>query len=185
MKTSVIIPAINEEESIGYVLTSIANEMVSEIIVVDGGSSDKIVNLAEAAGARVVHKPRRGDGRACATGVQNTGGDILVFLDADGADDPAKLTTLIEPILRGETDMVLGSRLAGEIQADAMPWQQYFGNWLSARLIRLLYKLPITDLSPFRAVRTDKPPLTLSDAVQHGLPHFFHLRQSVQYLCIG
>ena len=139
MKTSVIIPALNEEESIGYVLTSIANDKDCEIIVVDGGFSDNTVNLAEAAGARVVHEPRRGYGRACATGVQNSNGDILVFLDADGADDPAKLTTLIEPILRREADMVLGSRLAGEIQADAMPWQQYFGNWLSARLIRLLY----------------------------------------------
>lgn len=156
MKTSVIIPALNEEESLGFVLSSIPRENISEIIVVDGGSTDGTVRIAKDAGARVVQEPRRGYGRACATGVRQVKEEIVVFLDADGADNPGEIQILIEPIFDGEVDMVLGSRLAGEIEAGAMPWQQYFGNWLSARLIRLLYRLPVTDLSPFRAVRKSK-----------------------------
>ena len=156
MKTSVITPALNEEDSLGFVLTSIPKEQIAEIIVVDGGSTDNTINIAEAAGARVIREPRRGYGQACATGVEHAKEDILVFLDADGADDPAEIQALIDPIKVGDADMVLGSRLAGKIEAGAMPWQQYFGNWLSAWLIRLLYKLPVTDLSPFRAVRKTK-----------------------------
>lgn len=156
MKTSVIIPALNEEESLGYVLSSIPRKQIAEIIVVDGGSTDNTVSITKAAGARVILEPRRGYGRACATGVEQAKEEILVFMDADGADNPAEIQRLIDPIKVGDADMVLGSRLAGEIESDAMPWQQYFGNWLSARLIRLLYRLPVTDLSPFRAVRKSK-----------------------------
>ncbi len=156
MQVSVIIPTLNEEESLGFVLSNIPQNCVDEIIVVDGGSTDNTVSIAETAGARVIHEPRRGYGQACATGADNAIGDIVVFLDADGADDPANLPQLLEPILSGDADMVLGSRLAGEIEKDAMPWQQYFGNWLSARLIHLLYRLPITDLSPFRALKKSK-----------------------------
>jgi glycosyltransferase involved in cell wall biosynthesis len=156
MKTSLIIPALNEEESLGYVLSNIPREEIKEIIVVDGGSTDNTVKIAKAAGAHVIQEPRRGYGQACATGVQQASGDILVFLDADGADDPAEVWALIVPIMSGAADMVLGSRLAGEIESGAMPWQQYFGNWLSAWMIRLLYRLPVTDLSPFRAVEKSK-----------------------------
>ena len=156
MKTSLIIPALNEEASLGYVLDSIPREQVSEIIVVDGGSTDDTVKIARAAGASVIKEPRRGYGRACATGVEHSNGDVLVFLDADGADNPSDIQTLINPVLSGGADMVLGSRLAGEIEAGAMPWQQYFGNWLSAWMIRFLYQLPVTDLSPFIAIRKSK-----------------------------
>lgn len=152
MRTSVIIPAINEGESLGHVLAHIDHELVEEIILVDGGSSDNTVAVAEASGASVIIETRRGYGRACATGVANASGDILVFMDADGADDPRQIQNLIKPIIEGNGEMVLGSRLAGNIAPGAMPWHQRLGNWLSARLIRLLYGLPITDLSPFRAV---------------------------------
>ena len=156
MKSSVIIPALNEEDSIGYVLASIPLEKIAEIIVVDGGSTDNTVSIAEDAGALVIREPRRGYGRACATGVEHANGEILIFLDADGADDPAEIQVLAAPIQAGEADMVLGSRLAGELETNAMPWQQFFGNRLSAWLIRLLYRIPVTDLSPFRAVRKSK-----------------------------
>ncbi len=156
MNLSIIIPTLNEEESLGFVLSNIPSGIAEQIIVVDGGSADRTVSIAEAAGARVIHEPRRGYGRACATGTVAADGDIVVFLDADGADDPANLPALVAPFLSGEADMVLGSRLAGEIEAGAMPWQQYFGNWLAARLIHWLYGLSITDLSPMRAVRKSK-----------------------------
>ncbi|MFN2168255.1 MAG: glycosyltransferase family 2 protein, partial [Anaerolineae bacterium] len=82
--------------------------------------------------------------------------DVIVFLDADGADDPMQIPELLAPILAGRADMVLGSRMSGEMAADAMPRHQRFGNWLSAWFIRRLYGLPITDLAPFRAVDREK-----------------------------
>lgn len=156
MRTSVIIPAIDEGESLGQVLAEIDGHLVDEIILVDGDSSDNTVAVAEAAGAKVIVEPRRGYGRACATGVAHASGEILVFMDADGADDPRQIPNLIRPILPGESDLVLGSRIAGNIASGAMPWHQHFGNWFSARLVQLLYGLPITDLSPFRAILYDR-----------------------------
>jgi glycosyltransferase involved in cell wall biosynthesis len=153
MEISVVIPTLNEEESLAFVLNAIPGDQVDEVIVVDGGSTDATVEIAEALGARVIEDDRRGYGQACFTGTQHTQGEIVVFLDADGADDPAGIPALVEPLLTSKADMVLGSRLAGSMQVGAMPWHQYFGNWLSAGLIRLLYGLRITDLSPFRAVR--------------------------------
>jgi glycosyltransferase involved in cell wall biosynthesis len=169
MDTSIIIPALNEEESIGHVLAEIPN-IPLEIIVVDGGSIDRTVEIAQNVGARVITETRRGYGRACATGVEHATGELLVFLDADGADDPKMVEDLILPIQSGEADMVLGSRLAGDIQPGAMPWQQHFGNWLSSWLIRILYRLPITDLSPFRAVRKTKLASLQMSEMTYGWP---------------
>jgi glycosyltransferase involved in cell wall biosynthesis len=152
LSVTVIIPALNEEESIGQVLAGIPADVVDEILVVDGGSSDGTVAVAQAEGARVVHEPRRGYGRACATGVAAARGDVVLFLDADGADDPSQIPDLLASLLGGPAGMVLGSRLAGKIAPGAMPWHQRFGNQLAAWLIRRLYGLPLTDLSPFRAV---------------------------------
>ncbi len=156
MKTSIIIPTYNEAESIAYVIGKIPDRARYEILVVDGGSGDETVALASASGAQVISEPRRGYGQACMTGLMQSTGEIVVFLDADGADDPTQIPELIAPLEQNQADMVLGSRLAGKIHSGAMPWHQHFGNWFSAGLIRLLYRLPVTDLSPFRAVRRDK-----------------------------
>ncbi len=156
MRVSVVIPALNEEESIPEVLAEIPTNLVSEVLVVDGGSEDNTVRIAREHGAKVIEEPRRGYGRACAAGAAGASGEVIVFLDADGADDPSQIRSLLVPIRTGKADMVLGSRLAGEITAGAMPWHQRFGNWFSSRLFRVLYGLPLTDLAPFRAVQREK-----------------------------
>ena len=156
LDATLVIPALNEEESLGYVLEAVDMDLLSEIILVDGGSSDRTRDIAREYGARVVQEPRRGYGRACATGVAHAQGEIVIFLDADGADDPIQIPNLITPIIKEGVDMVLGSRLAGNIHPGAMPWHQKFGNQLSAGLIRLIYGLPISDLSPFRSVLRSK-----------------------------
>jgi glycosyltransferase involved in cell wall biosynthesis len=155
LSVSVVTPALNEAESIGAVLAAIPRDGVQEIIVIDGGSTDDTATIARAADACVIHEPRRGYGRACAAGAAAARGDVLVLLDADGADDPVQIPDLLAPILAGEADLVLGSRLAGDMAPDAMPWHQQLGNRLAARLIRWLYSLPLTDLSPFRAIRRE------------------------------
>ena len=155
MSVTVVIPALNEAESIGRVLASVPAGVIDEIIVVDGGSSDGTVEIAGAAGARVVHEQMRGYGRACATGVAAAGGDVIVFLDADGADDPTQIPDVLAPVLAGEADLALGSRLAGELAAGAMPWHQRLGNQFAAWLIGRLYGIRLTDRSPFRAVHRE------------------------------
>jgi glycosyltransferase involved in cell wall biosynthesis len=120
--------------------------------VVDGGSSDDTVAIARAAGAKVIHEPRPGYGLACARGVAEATSNLLIFMDADGADNPGCIPELLKPLQNGTADLVLGSRLLGKVRAGAMPWHQHAGNWLSALLIRKLYRIPVTDLSPFRGV---------------------------------
>ena len=153
MTVSVVIPAWNEEESIAKVLAAIPGHGVDEVLVIDGESTDRTAAIARDAGARVIVEPRRGYGRACSSGFEQARGEILVFLDADGADDPALLPDLLAPILEDRADLVLGSRLAGRIEPGAMPWHQRVGNMFSAWIITVLYEKRLTDLSPFRAVR--------------------------------
>ena len=151
MQISVIIPALNEKEAIATVLSGIPDENLLEILVVDGGSSDGTPEIAAGAGAIVIHEARRGYGQACASGLAVARGEIVVFMDADGADDPRDLPALVAPINTGQAELVLGSRLAGYLEPGSMPWHQKMGNLFSAALIRHLYGLPLTDLSPFRA----------------------------------
>ena len=155
MQISIIIPTLNEAESIAAVLASIPCNAAAEILVVDGGSKDGTEETARSAGATVIDEPRGGYGQACATGLAAARGDVIVFLDGDGADDPRHLMQLVFPILQNQADMVLGSRLLGQIDSGAMPWHQRFGNRLAAFLIRALYGLSVTDLSPYRAVRRE------------------------------
>lgn len=152
MPVSVIIPALNEADTIGSVLAGLANEGIDQVIVVDGGSSDGTVQIASDSGALVVIESRRGYGYACETGLVHAVGDVVVFMDADGANPPSQLPQLVNPVLEEGAQMVLGSRLQGKIAAGAMPWHQQLGNRFSAWLIQLLYGYRLTDLGPFRAV---------------------------------
>ena len=156
MKTVAIIPALNEAIGLAKVLSEIPAGWIDEVIVVDGGSTDGTPEVARRHGARVVVQPKHGYGLACATGAAAASdAEAIVFLDADGSDAPADLPALVEPVRAGRADLVLGSRLAGSIARGTMPPHQRFGNRLAGFLIRRLYGIPLTDLSPFRCVRAD------------------------------
>jgi len=159
----VIIPAFNEEESIGLVLSDIPWDVVKEVIVVSNGSTDTTVAVARKGGAVVLEEPQKGYGKACLKGLEYLSQlegaerpDVVVFLDGDYSDYPEELKMLIEPILKGESDMVIGSRATGEREQGSMMPQQIFGNWLATSLIRLMYKVDYTDLGPFRAISYDR-----------------------------
>jgi glycosyltransferase involved in cell wall biosynthesis len=154
-KISVIIPALNEEESIGQVLNDIPCEIVEEIIVVDNGSNDNTVTVANSLGASVILEPLKGYGAACLRGIsmlkQDT--DIVVFLDADYSDYPQDLHTVVKPILTGKAEMVIGSRMSGTREKGALLPQAVFGNKLATFLIWLFWGFKYTDLGPFRAIK--------------------------------
>jgi glycosyltransferase involved in cell wall biosynthesis len=167
---SIIIPALNEAESIGHVLSAIPLEWAHEIIVVDGGSTDDTVAIAEQASAKVFHESRRGYSRACHSGLAAAAGKVVVFLDADGADDPRHLPDLLAPLINDKADLVLGSRLAGQMDRGAMHWTQWLGNFLAALMFRWIYHLRITDLSPFRAGWRDKLLKLNLQEMTYGMP---------------
>jgi len=157
MRIGVIIPALNEAECLPGLLGKVRAMPgdTLEVVVVDNGSTDATAAVARACGARVASEARRGYGYACAAGVRAApGSEVLVFVDGDGSFDPAEMPALLAP-LRGETaDLVLGSRLLGGQVRGMLP-HQHFGNWLTTRIMRQLYGLPLTDLGPYRAVRAD------------------------------
>jgi len=156
LRVSVIIPTHNEAQAIGRVLADLPSDLVSEVIVVDSNSTDGTPEIAVKLGARVVHEPRRGYGRACLTGLAIADApDVVVFLDGDYSDRPAELAQVLAPITDGRADITLGSRLGEQRIPGALPWHAVLGNWLAASLIRLLYGVRISDLGPFRAARTD------------------------------
>jgi len=156
MRVSVVIPTYNEAGSIARVLDDIPPFLVTEVLVVDAGSTDGTREIAAARGARVIVEPRRGYGRACLTGLASVKDpEIVVFLDGDYSDRPHELERLLSPIRDGRADIVLGSRLARGLAPGAMPWHAVLGNRLAAALIRWLYGVPLTDLGPFRAARAE------------------------------
>jgi glycosyltransferase involved in cell wall biosynthesis len=154
VKLSVIIPALNEEESLPVVLRELPWSTLHQVIVVDNGSQDRTAEVAVAHGALVVREPQRGYGAACLAGVQAAPeADILIFLDADGSFDAKEIPALVGPIERSEAEIVLGSRLLGTREPGAMPLHGIVGNWLVARVIGYLADIRLTDLGPFRAIK--------------------------------
>jgi glycosyltransferase involved in cell wall biosynthesis len=152
---SAVIPALNEEEPIAQVVREVvATKIPREVIVVDNGSTDQTAERARNAGARVVSAVR-GYGRACAAGVAAVSGEceLIVFLDGDGSDVPQFLPALAEPIVNGTYDFVMGSRTRGKREPRSMNAQQIFAGYLAGFLIRTLYGVRYTDMSPFRAIR--------------------------------
>ncbi len=154
---ALIIPALNEEAAIGPTLEALRGAALDQLIVVDNGSTDRTAEVARAHGAEVVAEPRRGYGQACLAGMAALRPEVTVvaFMDGDGSDDPADLPRLLDPIVRGEAEMVLGSRVLGSREAGALTPQQRFGNALATGLLRLFHGARYTDLGPFRAIRRD------------------------------
>ena len=153
-RISVIIPAYNEESSIGLVLDALPKKIIHEIIVVDNNSSDNTEFVAKEHGARVVKESRKGYGSACLKGMDELDyPDIVVFLDGDFSDYPEEIVSLLEPIEKGEIDFVLGSRMIISESRMALLPQARFGNQLAVFLIKLFFNHAYTDLGPFRAIR--------------------------------
>lgn len=155
MDVDVIIPALNEAGNIAQLVREAAAQPISRVIVADNGSTDGTGTLAAEAGAHVVVEPRRGYGFACAAGAAAASADILLFLDGDFSSLPTEMPRLIDPLQQGRADLVLGSRVLGEILPGAMLPHQRFGNWLTSALMRSLYRVAVTDLGPYRAIRRD------------------------------
>ncbi len=157
-RVALLIPALNEEASIGHVLSSLPEGVFSQIVVVDNASTDRTAEVARALGATVVREPRRGYGRACLAGLAaleaNT--DTVVFMDADSSDVPEEAGRLLEPIVSGSADLVIGSRVLGQAEPGALAPHQRFGNRLATSLVAWLYGFRYTDLGPFRAIRADR-----------------------------
>lgn len=153
----VIIPAYNEEDSIGKVIRDIPKDITRRIIVGNNGSTDQTAENAKVAGAVVVDEPRPGYGSACLAAMEEIASfdplpDAVVFIDGDYSDFPEQMVELLGEIEAG-FDLVIGSRALGDLQKGSMTPAQLFGNWLATNLIRLIYKVEFTDLGPFRAIR--------------------------------
>jgi len=149
---ALIIPALNEAESIGLLLNRLPSGLFFQIIVVDNGSDDRTSEVAQAAGAEVVREPRRGYGQACLTGLAHLAPEIraVAFMDADLSDDPADLEQLVRLFEEGKWDMIIGSRVLGSPEPGSLTPLQRFGNWLTTLLIRKLWHVSFTDLGPMR-----------------------------------
>ncbi len=155
----VIIPAWNEEDSIGKVIADLPREWYQRVIVADNNSTDATAEVARRAGATVVPAPRQGYGSACLAGLDYIAKlppkdqpQVIAFIDGDYSDHPEQLPLLVRPILEGEADFVIGSRTLKRQPAGALLPQAIFGNWLVCFLMHLMFDQRYTDLGPFRAI---------------------------------
>jgi glycosyltransferase involved in cell wall biosynthesis len=160
----VVIPALNEAGAIARVVADIPS-WADRIVVADNGSHDGTADVARRAGATVVREDEPGYGAACLAGIAALGAvDVVVFLDGDYSDHPEDMADLVDPILSGAYDFVVGSRATGAREAGSLTPQQRFGNWLATTLIRGIWGAKYTDLGPFRAIRaTSLKALAMAD----------------------
>lgn len=164
-RISVLIPAFNEEKSIARVIKELPKGLVDEVVVIDNGSTDATMEVALRQGTKVVEERRRGYGSACLKGLASLREtDIVVILDGDYSDYPEQITRLVEPIAAGKADFVIGSRMLGRLEKEALTPQQYWGNKLAVFLIYRLFGYKFTDMGPFRAIRYESfKKLNMSD----------------------
>lgn len=173
-RVAAVIPALDEASSIAGVVENLRAQALlasGEIIVVDNGSTDGTGKVAARAGARVVREERRGYGYACLAGVVAArDAEVIVLLDGDASDDPDDLPRVLEPVLKDEAELVVGSRALGTRERGSMTWQQVMGNRLAAFLMRHVYGMEVSDMGPFRAIkREDLLALDMSE-MTYGWP---------------
>jgi glycosyltransferase involved in cell wall biosynthesis len=171
----VVIPAFNEEAAIGKVLAEIPENVVSGVVVVNNNSSDETAEIARKSGAIVLDEPRQGYGFACRKGLEYLSSrpqkpDIVVYMDADYADNPREISELVRPIVEQDFDLVIGARTKAKREKNAMPFQQILGNWLGVKIIRLLYRFKFNDLGPFRAIKFDCLTMLNLTSTTYGWP---------------
>ena len=180
---SVVIPCLNEEEPIAEVVREVLAQNVDELIIVDNGSTDRTADRAAAAGAVVVSEPIRGYGRACAAGLSavRSDSDIVCFMDGDGSDIPAFISSIVQPIARDEADFVIGSRLLGKREPGSMTPQQIVAGWTAGILLKVTYGARYTDMSPFRAMRVS----TLRSLGMSELTYGWNLEMQMRVAAAG
>jgi glycosyltransferase involved in cell wall biosynthesis len=181
-RISVVIPALNEAESIGAVVRSMPWDQIAECIVVDNESTDATAEVARAAGARVATSTR-GYGAACAAGAKAAvvSSDVLVFLDGDGSDDVSAMAQMVGPIERDEADFVIGSRMRGKAEPGSLNGAQVFAAKLISALVKLLYGFRYTDMGPFRAIRRE----ALERMQMREMTYGWNLEMQVKALKMG
>ncbi len=155
----VLIPALNEEGSVGKVVAALKSlgHPVRHVVVVDNASTDRTADAAQKAGAIVVKEQVRGYGAACLRGMaflakQEVKPDVVAFLDADGSDDAQDIPRMIDGIVSG-ADLVVGSRTIGIAEPQSLSRAQRVGNAVATTLIRAVYGQNYTDVGPFRLIR--------------------------------
>jgi glycosyltransferase involved in cell wall biosynthesis len=155
-RVALVIPVINEGETIAGVVGAVSRDFFDEIIVVDGGSRDETVARARAAGARVIVEPGAGYGAACLAGARAAADcEVIAFIDGDGSDDPRDLVRVVAPILFGDRDFVIGSRTRGSREPGSMGAHQLLAGRLAGLAMRALYGVRYTDMGPLRAIRRE------------------------------
>jgi dolichol-phosphate mannosyltransferase len=140
----VIIPTLDEQQSIAEVLSAIPTSTVDEVLVVDG-SSDRTAEIAESLGARVLYESRRGYGRALQTAIENVLGDIVVYMDGDFTYDPSEIRRLVQPVRNGTCDVMLGNRLKRRTSYTNMPFLNRIGNRVLSAFFSLIFRVNLGD----------------------------------------
>ncbi len=154
--TALIIPALNEAESLRHLLPELAPFGLKHIIVVDNGSTDETAEVARGLGAHVVFESQKGYGQACWRGSQvalDLGAEVLIFMDGDGSDDPSDLPAMLAPLREGRADLVLGSRTTKRAEPGAVLIQARLGNWLVSHILNAMYRTSLHDIGSFRVIR--------------------------------
>lgn len=157
----IVIPALNEEgniplliDEIREAIASLSGVTVVGIYVVDNGSTDATADVSRRAGAIAVDEPIRGYGRACRSGaIAANEADILVFMDGDRSEVPAEMPLVLAPLLAGDADLVVGSRVRGSVEPGALIFAQRWGNRVASWMLFIMYRVKVTDLGPYRAIR--------------------------------
>ena len=180
---AVVIPTLDEEAAIGGVVEGALAAGATAVVVVDAGSRDRTVERAKAAGASVVHEPRRGYGRACKAGADAVSADVIAFMDGDGSDDPAFLKAVVRPVLAGDAALMLGVRTS---RADgALLAHQYAGTQFVVALLRIFHSVRVSDIPPMRAIRRDALQTLQLREMTYGWPTEMIVRAARVGLAIG